>query len=94
MNNFKSKILIFAIIFVPITISLGIWQIERADEKKLIIANYDKLLVTAPVALQKNENFHLMINYNWEGVIYDHNFIRKVNNFKSGFDKFIILFVS
>ena len=25
--------------------------------------------------LQKNENFHLMINYNWEGVIYDHNFI-------------------
>jgi cytochrome oxidase assembly protein ShyY1 len=56
LNNFKSKILIFAIIFVPITISLGMWQIERANEKKLIIANYDKLLVSAPIALQKKPN--------------------------------------
>mgnify|MGYP006228261701 FL=1 len=63
MNNFKSKILIFAIIFVPITISLGIWQIERAEEKKLIIANYDKLLVSAPVRLQKNQTLD-----NWQPI--------------------------
>ncbi len=87
MNNFKSKILIFAIIFVPITISLGMWQIERANEKKLIIANYDKLLVSAPIALQKNQ----MLN-NWQPiettgtyedtVVYEDN---AINNGKAGF---------
>ena len=87
MNNFKSKILIFAIICVPITISLGIWQIERANEKKLIIANYDKLLVSAPIALQKNQ----MLN-NWQPIettgtyedtiVYEDN---AINNGKAGF---------
>ena len=87
MNNFKSKILIFAIIFVPITISLGMWQIERANEKKLIIANYDKLLVYAPIALQKNQ----MLN-NWQPIettgtyedtiVYEDN---AINNGKAGF---------
>ena len=87
MNNFKSKILIFAIIFVPITISLGIWHIERANEKKLIIANYDKLLVSAPIALQKNQ----MLN-NWQPIettgtyedtiVYEDN---AINNGKAGF---------
>ena len=87
MNNFKTKILIFAIIFVPITISLGMWQIERANEKKLIIANYDKLLVSAPVVLQKNQ----MLN-NWQPIettgtyedtiVYEDN---AINNGKAGF---------
>ena len=87
MNNFKSKILIFAIIFVPITISLGMWQIERENEKKLIIANYDKLLVSAPIALQKNQ----MLN-NWQPIettgtyedtiVYEDN---AINNGKAGF---------
>ena len=87
MNNFKSKILIFAIIFVPITISLGIWQIERAEEKKLIIANYDKLLVSAPVRLKKNQTLD-----NWQPiettgiyqdlVVYEDN---AINSGKAGF---------
>ena len=87
MNNFKSKILIFAIIFVPITISLGMWQIERANEKKLIIANYDKLLVSTPVVLQKNQ----MLD-NWQPIetigtyedtiVYEDN---AINNGKAGF---------
>ena len=87
MNNFKSKILIFAIIFVPITISLGMWQIERANEKKLIIANYDKLLVSAPIVLQKNQ----MLD-NWQPIetigtyedtiVYEDN---AINNGKAGF---------
>ena len=87
MNNFKTKILIFAIIFVPITISLGMWQIERAKEKKLIIANYDKLLVSAPIVLQKNQ----MLD-NWQPIetigtyedtiVYEDN---AINNGKAGF---------
>ena len=72
---------------MPITISLGIWQIERANEKKLIIANYDKLLVSAPIALQKNQ----MLN-NWQPIettgtyedtiVYEDN---AINNGKAGF---------
>ena len=87
MNNFKSKILIFAIIFVPITISLGLWQIERANEKKVIIANYDKLLVSTPIALQKEQSLE-----NWQPietvgayqdlVIYEDN---AINSCKAGF---------
>ncbi len=87
MNNFKSKILIFAIIFVPITISLGLWQIERANEKKVIISNYDKLLVSTPIALQKEQPLD-----NWQPietvgayqdlVIYEDN---AINSSKAGF---------
>ena len=87
MNNFKSKILIFAIIFVPITISLGLWQIERANEKKVIISNYDKLLVSTPIALQKEQPLE-----NWQPietvgayqdlVIYEDN---AINSSKAGF---------
>ena len=87
MNNFKSKILIFAIIFVPITISLGLWQIERANEKKVIISNYDKLLVSTPIALQKDQPLE-----NWQPietvgayqdlVIYEDN---AINSGKAGF---------
>ena len=63
MNSFKSKILIFAIIFVPITISLGFWQLDRAQEKKEIIANYDKLLTSEPVSLNTKSTYK-----NWQPV--------------------------
>ena len=45
--------------------------------------------------LQKNENFHLMINYNWEGVIYDHNFIvlhSKLHQYKIPHNK-VVFFI-
>tara|TARA_B100000401_G_scaffold120630_1_gene78836 strand:+ start:980 stop:1363 length:384 start_codon:yes stop_codon:yes gene_type:complete len=43
LNSYKSKILIFAIIFAPITFSLGLWQIERAAEKDNIIEKFNEL---------------------------------------------------
>ena len=64
MNSFKSKILIFAIIFVPITISLGFWQIDRAEEKKQIIASYDELLTSEPIGLKSNTTYK-----NWQPVM-------------------------
>tara|TARA_B100000674_G_scaffold211208_1_gene173127 strand:- start:281 stop:970 length:690 start_codon:yes stop_codon:yes gene_type:complete len=63
LNSFKSKILIFAIIFVPITISLGLWQIQRAEEKNIIIANYDDLLVSPTIELEQD-----MIYKNWQPI--------------------------
>ena len=63
------------------------WQIERANEKKLIIANYDKLLVSTPIVLQKNQ----MLD-NWQPIetigtyediiVYEDN---AINNGKAGF---------
>lgn len=64
MNSFKSKILIFAIIFVPITTSLGFWQIDRAKEKREIIANYDELLTSEPTKLNVKT-----IYKNWQPII-------------------------
>ena len=63
MNSFKSKILILAIIFVPITRSLGFWQLDRAQEKKEIIANYDKLLTSEPISLNTKSTYK-----NWQPV--------------------------
>ena len=55
----------------------------------------DRISVRALNALQKNENFHLMINYNWEGVIYDHNFIhlhKKLHEYKIPHNKVVFAF--
>ena len=63
MNSYKSKILIFAIIFAPTTFSLGLWQIERAAEKDNIIEKFNEL----------QNNPHKLINTedkfaNWEPI--------------------------
>ena len=61
MKGFKLKILIFAIIFAPLTFSLGVWQVNRANEKIEILENYDKLLLSAPLALDNDHK-------NWQPV--------------------------
>ena len=50
-------------------------EYDFGQEHKNLNTIIDRLSVRALNALQKNDNFHLMINYNWEGIIYDHNFI-------------------
>ena len=55
----------------------------------------DRISNRALNALQKNDNFHLMINYNWEGVIYDHNFIhlhKKLHEYKIPHKKVVFAF--
>lgn len=61
MKGFKLKILIFAIIFAPLTFSLGVWQVNRANEKIEILENYDKLLLSAPLVLDNDHK-------NWQPV--------------------------
>lgn len=41
--NFNLRITILTVIFLPILISLGFWQIERADEKHSIISEISKV---------------------------------------------------
>ena len=61
MKSFKLKILIFAIIFAPLTFSLGVWQVNRANEKIEIIENYDKLLFSDPLVLDNDHK-------NWQPI--------------------------
>ena len=61
MKSFKLKILIFAIIFAPLTFSLGIWQVNRANEKIEILENYDKLLFSDPLVLDSDHK-------NWQPI--------------------------
>lgn len=61
MKGFKLKILIFAIIFAPLTFSLGVWQVNRANEKIEILENYDTLLLSTPLALDNDHK-------NWQPV--------------------------
>ena len=63
MNSYKSKILIFAIIFAPITFSLGLWQIERAAEKDNIIEKFNELQNNPHKAINTEEKFA-----NWEPI--------------------------
>jgi len=61
LKSFKLKILIFAIIFAPLTFSLGVWQVNRANEKIEIIENYDKLLFSDPLVLDNDHK-------NWQPI--------------------------
>ena len=63
MNSYKSKILIFAIIFSPITFSLGLWQIERAAEKDNIIEKFNELQNNPHKPINTEDKFA-----NWEPI--------------------------
>jgi len=81
---------------VPITISLGLWQIQRAEEKNIIIANYDDLLVSPTIELERDR-----IYKNWQPikasgsfkdlVIYEDNAIL---NGKAGFKVYQLFEIS
>ena len=63
MNSYKSKILIFAIIFAPITFSLGLWQIDRAAEKDNIIERFNELQNNPHKPINTEDKFA-----NWEPI--------------------------
>jgi surfeit locus 1 family protein len=47
--NFNWKLLLFVVIFLPITVRLGFWQLDRADEKR-VLAEQFTVLVDLPAA--------------------------------------------
>lgn len=51
------KILLFAGIFFPITISLAFWQLERADEKHALLETYQQKKIAAPVSIAEAMRF-------------------------------------
>lgn len=61
--QWNGKIAIFVLIFLPLTIGLGIWQLQRAEEKRDILAEQaerrDQPALTSPAALADTEGLHL-----------------------------------
>ena len=53
---------------MPITISLGLWQIQKR-RKNIIIANYDDLLVSPAIQLERDKNYK-----NWQPIKASGNF--------------------
>ena len=49
--HFNWKLLLFVVIFLPITVSLGLWQLQRAEEKRTLSAEFESLRHQAPVAI-------------------------------------------
>ena len=45
------KVLVFVLVFLPLTVSLGFWQLSRADEKAALLAEYRARETAAPVSL-------------------------------------------
>jgi surfeit locus 1 family protein len=46
------KVLVFTAIFLPITVSLALWQLDRADEKRQLLEMYHQRGIAQPVALE------------------------------------------
>ena len=63
MSRFKRNILIFSIIFMPITFSLGLWQVDRANQKTEIINSYDSIINNPAVEFKIKNDF-----INWQPV--------------------------
>lgn len=49
--HFNWKLLLFVVVFLPITVSLGFWQLERADEKQKLSAQFEVLRQQTPIAI-------------------------------------------
>jgi surfeit locus 1 family protein len=51
--RFEWKLSLFAAVLLPLLISLGVWQLRRADEKIVLQAQYDARQQQAPIALSE-----------------------------------------
>ena len=69
MKGFKKKILIFTFIFMPITFLLGLWQLDRAEEKKGILEEFNNLVTQPPVDINQGEI------KNWQPITAEGNFV-------------------
>lgn len=50
--QWNKKLLVFALIFLPATVSLGFWQLQRAEQKREILADQQQRMEAAPVAFE------------------------------------------
>lgn len=51
--QWNAKILCFALVFLPVTVALGFWQLHRADQKSAIVAKHASLKKAVPIDFQQ-----------------------------------------
>ncbi len=47
------KILVFALLFLPLTLRLGFWQLSRAEEKQLLLQAHEQRMSAQPVSMDR-----------------------------------------
>lgn len=68
--------LVFAAFFLPLTISLGFWQLSRSDEKRALLEEYQKREFSVPVDL---ESLDLTRDQQYRRVLVQGHFIENRN---------------
>ena len=62
--NFNWKLSIFVVIFFPLTVALGFWQLDRAEEKRGLMLEHESLKTQTPIHIvnrgiaQRDYNSH------------------------------------
>ena len=54
--DFNWKITLFAVAFLPVLMGLGFWQLDRAEEKRRIIGEFDQRLNLPPVDVDTQDD--------------------------------------
>jgi len=67
VNRTLIKIWVFTLVFLPITICLGIWQLDRSAEKTLLLNTMNQRFTSLPVQLKPNENMLPFKHYALQG---------------------------
>lgn len=71
MNSSKNapliKIWLFVLVFLPLTLKLGVWQIERSDEKQALLSMMDQRFSSPSVVLDNRQPILPFRRYNLTG---------------------------
>lgn len=51
--QWNGKLAIFALLFFPLTVGLGIWQLQRAEQKRTLANLYEERAVEVPIELSE-----------------------------------------
>jgi len=75
--QFNSKLFVFVLLFLPLTTSLGFWQLSRAEEKRGLIAEFERL-VQSPAIMLSAENLSAQLLENYQPVQLEGRFLPQV----------------
>ena len=53
------KLAIFVVVFFPLTLTLGFWQLDRASQKQQLIDEHGSLVMRAPISIDAVEGVTL-----------------------------------
>lgn len=87
----NGRLLLFCLPLLPITLGLGFWQLQRADQKRALLATYESRRQSAPIPVAKVDpgSDHLYVRVEVEGAPdAGHQFLldNRMRNGRPGFE--------